>query len=200
MKAKTMSRALFVCVSLTAISTTTVQAAPSLLVEFRHSVAAVEGGSPPATVLFDFTAYDTISGAQFLLWEDDYGPSDVGMTFLAPHDVLQDANLSIVRPNTTFNLTTGPANFSDPLSFTAALCGPSTCLQVFVSDLSRYTVTRVERIVDELRFLARPDGFYGLGATQRIRYWGDRIPEPSSALLALLAFAIEAARRSKSCR
>lgn len=169
----------------------TCQAAPILLAEFKHDTIGLELelGNVPATVPFDFEAYYTSGGTDFLSWEDDYGPMDVGMTFVAPQEIVDLATLTIAMPVFTFSLKTGPANFSDPMSFTFGTCGPGTCIQRFVPDLSQYTVTRVERIIDKLQLNDAQGPFYHLSGAQTVRYWGVPVPEPFAAPLLLIGVA-----------
>jgi hypothetical protein len=164
-------------------------AAPVLIAEFWHrNVMAVKTPSPPPlAVPFSFGADNSSTGQSFLFWQDNYGPSNTGMTFLAPQDVVDDANVSIVLPTARFAFSTGPANISDPLRLTNPSCGDS-CVQVLVPDITRYTVTSVERINEQLEFIDQPQfGTYILKGGQRIRYLGELIPEPSAIVLFLLA-------------
>ena len=178
------------------------QAAPVLLAEFWHrNVMAVESPSPPPpTVPYFFAADNSTTGQSFLFWQDDYGPSNVGMTFLAPQDVLEDANLSIVLPTARFYFSTGPANIAGPLRLTNPSCGDS-CVQVLVPDITRYTVTSVERIIDQLELIDQSQfGTYILKGAQRIRYWGELIPEPSTAALVFVGLSAGIAMRSRRMR
>jgi hypothetical protein len=122
------------------------------------------------------------------------------MTFLAPPDIVDKATLSIVLPNTTFGFSTGPANISGPLRLTNPSCGDS-CVQLLVPDITQYTVTSVERIIDQLEFIDQPGaGTYILKGAQRIRYLGVLIPEPSAFSLLCLGLPIGIAMRSRRMR
>jgi hypothetical protein len=149
-------------------------AQPSLLWEFSDTITAVEFGDPlPTRVDFDFDAYDPNFSLSYVDWRDDYNPSDVGMTFIAPTDVIQGANRAIASPTSKYLLETGPANFSSERSFY----------------LPGYRVTSVERDVDELVITRTQGDLYFLEAAQTIRFWGEPIPEPAS--MAMLVVAIE---------
>jgi hypothetical protein len=58
-------------------------------------------------------------------------------------------------------------------------------------ELSIYTITSVERIIDELVITRTQGEFYVLKAAQRIQIWGEPIPQPSAAALALFALLIK---------
>jgi hypothetical protein len=185
-----MLRKFLVPTILSLVFGSSIEAAPIPIVEFYHRNAmAVQAPSPPpATISFDFSASDLHSGLQFLSWHADYAPADVGMTFTAPHDVVDDANLSIVRPNTVFLLRSGPVSFSNSIIINSPICGFGC--QVYVPDITRYKVTSVERIVEQLEFIDQPGfGTYIYKAGQRIRYLGELIPEPSTITMVLLGVA-----------
>jgi hypothetical protein len=176
-------------------------AAPILLAEFWHrNVMALSGPSPPpATILFDFESGTSLMG-EFLSWETRYGTNDVGMTFVAPQNVVDDANMSIVLPDATFHLSSGGIRFSDPLRITSPSCGDS-CVQVLVPDITRYTVTSVERIIEQLEFIDQPlAGTYIFKTGQRIRYVGELIPEPSTTVLLFFGLSAGIVIRSRCMR
>jgi hypothetical protein len=152
------------------------EAAPIPIVDFYHrNVMSLSGPSPPpATISFDFEAGTSLMG-EFLSWEDDYGPSDVGMTFVAPQAVVDDANLSLVLPNVKFHLRSGPVSFSNSIVINSPICGFGC--ELFVPDFTRYKVTSVERVIEQLEFIDQPQaGTYIYKAGQRIRYLGEPIP------------------------
>jgi hypothetical protein len=146
-------------------------AAPILLVEFSDSVTTAELGNPsPATVPFDFDAYDPILSLTYADWRQEYGPSDVGMTFSAPAEIVTGVNQAISSPTSKYLLETGPANFSSERPFY----------------LPAHTVTTVERIIDRLEILPPAGDFYVLNAAQRVRIWGSPIPEANTISLLLI--------------
>jgi hypothetical protein len=183
-----MARKFLVATILSVVIAASSEAAPVLVAEFWHrNVMALRAPSPPpATILFDFEAGTAIMG-EFLSWEDDYGTNDVGMTFAAPQDVVHDANVSIVLPDAIFHLSSGGVAFSSSLSMTSPSCGNS-CVQVLVPDITRYTVTSVERMIEQLELIDQPlAGTYIFKTGQRIQYFGEVIPEPSTTAMLLLA-------------
>jgi hypothetical protein len=91
-------------------------------VEFTHRVGAVEIGEPlPRSVPFDFDAAELFP-LHYLSWREEYGPSDVGMTFVAPADVIDAADQAIASPTAGYYLETGPANFSTPTTLPTSNC------------------------------------------------------------------------------
>jgi hypothetical protein len=153
------------------LATTACLATPILLVEFRHNEIAVERSiALPTTVPFDFDAYDPTLSLSYLGWLEEYGPTDVGMTFLAPTEIVEGANLAIASPTSKYLLETGPANFSSERSFY----------------LPSHTVTSVERIVDQLTITRTQGDLYFLEAAQRIQIWGVPIPEPNTIALFII--------------
>ena len=128
------------------------------------------GSSPPSTVRFGVRIYDPRMLVTFVNWEEQYRPSDVGKTFVAPPEVVQGANQATMFADSEYILETGPSltggrDYSIPGHF----------------------ITSVERIIDQLVISQpSPGGFYTLSAKQRIRFWGVPVPEPSTwALLAI---------------
>jgi hypothetical protein len=163
-------------------------AAPILLVEFTHKVSAVEGGEPlPATVPFDFDAYEPFPLVYFS-FRGEYGANDVGMTYIAPPEVVIGANQAFASPSATYLLETGPANFSSSRHLSPSSCQTHECLVVFVDDVTDYLVTSVERAIDQLTLTRTQGNLYILDGAQRVRFWGERIPEPNA--LALLVASI----------
>jgi hypothetical protein len=165
-----------------------IQGAPIPLLEFTHGVLAVESAEPlPATAPFRFVANEQGQFPPYFSWEEEYGPSDTGMTFVAPQEVAAGANSAIRSPTANYFFETGPANFSDPLMLNSGT--------IFVDDVTLYTVTLVERIIDRLIITRTQGDFYFLEAAQRIRFWGEPVPEPSGLALALLACVIKSGVR-----
>jgi hypothetical protein len=143
-------------------------AAPMLLKQFDHSASGPELGNPlPPTIPFDFDVYNPNLSTSYVEWLQNYGPSDVGKTFLAPVEVVQGANQAIASLGTKYLLETGPANFSSEFSF----------------NLSGHIVTSVERTINQLIITPIDNSFYGLQAAQTIQIWGVPIPEASTIAL-----------------
>jgi hypothetical protein len=127
------------------------------------------------------------------------------MTFIASAAVTDGADLAIASPTTFYHLETGLANFSSGTSLRPPLplCQADECVRVFVPqpDLAEYTVTSVERIIDQLVITRTQDEYYFLEAAQRIRILGERIPEPGTIILVVSSLAywafVRSARRSR---
>jgi hypothetical protein len=191
-----LSAILVVCVA------APIQGAPKLLVEFTHKIADIEFGDPlPTTVPFDFDAGDPILLLTFVDWRQNYGSNDVGMTFIAPAAVIDGADRAIASPETYYLLETGPANFATPRTLAAPNCLPNDCggTLVPVFDLPMYNVTAVERIIDQLVITRTQGEFYFLEAAQRIRFWGERIPEPGTKILLVTGIGYCALLRCAVC-
>jgi hypothetical protein len=157
--------------------------AATLLVEFTHKISTLESGNPlPTTVPFTVSAGERTIGNLFY-WQDEYGPGDVGMTFNAPTEVVEGATLAISFPTARYSLDTGPANFSTETSFHPAFCQINDCVHVLVPDVASHAVTSVERVIDQLQITRGQGDFYRLEAAQRIRFWGEPIPEPQTIVL-----------------
>jgi hypothetical protein len=111
-------------------------------------------------------------------WQDEYGPGDVGMTFIASAEIVNGANRAIATLDTRYLLQTGPANFSTATNLFAPHCEFNDCVRVLVAnfDLPAHTITSVERIIDELNLTRGQGDFYLLEAAQRIRFWGEPVP------------------------
>jgi hypothetical protein len=191
---RTATRFTIVALHVLGLAATPTYAEPILLVEFTHRVITAEGSIPPlGTVPFRFVASEQFP--PFVSWRDEYGPSDVGMTFSAPSEVVEGANSAFASPIAEYFLETGPANFSTSVRL-PSVAGPSACLPIapeclrtFVPDVRDYSVTSVERIVDELMITPIGGELYTLRATQRIQVFGVRIPEPGSIVLLIAALA-----------
>jgi hypothetical protein len=171
-------------------------ATPLLLVEFTHKVNTIEAPSPPpGTVPFDFDASNSVTSVDFLSWEQNLGPSDSGITFVAPESVIAMANPAFFFPRTSYHLNTGPANSLTVSSLNNPFCNPDACVSVTVPNLSQYKVTSMERVIDELQLIDTQSRFYNLRATQRIRILGEQIPEPATLLLVLVVSGMLMASR-----
>ena len=170
----------------------------TLLVEFTHKITALESGNPlPATVPFAAAANETTVGNLFH-WQDDYGPGDVGMTFNAPPEVVDGASLALSFPTARYLLDTGPANLSTETSFHPAFCQIDDCVHVRVPSVASHVVTSVERVIDQLQITRGQGDTYLLEAAQRIRFWGQPIPEPQT--IVVLAAGIGGIASCYRCR
>jgi hypothetical protein len=164
-----------------------VLAVPILIQEVSDMVGTSERASPPpSSVPFGITIYQELPNSTLTLleWMDNYGPTDVGKTFVAPTSVVQQANLAIGAPNIKYFLETGPANFSPGRNF--AIVGS-------------YVVTSVERTIDQLVITPPPLGgeLYSFQGQQTVRFWGVRIPEPITIVqVSLILCACCASRQS----
>jgi hypothetical protein len=174
-----MFRIAVIAIVFAASFTITAQSAPIILAEFKAKETAVRGGATPTTVPFGFAAYD--SPLSYFRWDDEYGPSNVGTTFVAPPDVVAGAQEAIRSPTATFELKMALVKFAT-WKLNDPACDPNRCLQVFVptTEIAEYTVTSVERIIDDLSITGDPSGGsqYGVVGTQRIRLWGEPPPPP----------------------
>jgi hypothetical protein len=167
-----MSRPLLLSSILAICVAAPIHAAPMLLVEFSHSVNAVETEDPlPAAVPFGIYAGEE-SQPPYFIWREEYPSSAIGTTFLAPAQVVEGANQAIASATTGYLLETGPANFSS---------GGSHFLM-------GNTVTSVERIIDQLVITRTQGDFYVLEAAQRIRFWGVPIPEANAIVSFIVGF------------
>lgn len=186
---------------LAVISTAHCPASPILLAQFTLSVAAPEFGSAPPTVDFGFRAYQPgpFPTPVYFTWQEPYQVSDVGMTFLAPTEVVEGVNDARTSTSAEYSLDIGPANFA-----TWVLNQPSTCdhacLEVLVPDIAAHTIMSVERIIDQL--IITPQGNrHFLQGKQRIRLWGEPIPEPTAVAMlptAVGCFALVTARNRRT--
>jgi hypothetical protein len=170
--------------------------AATLLAEFSVKDTIVRGGSIPDSVPFRFRAYEPFPQVYFS-WERNYGPTDVGTTFSAPLEVVRGANEAIKSATATFDLTIASISFTQ-WQLRNPSCDINRCLQVFVTNPAGHTITSVERIIDQLMLTGNPPGEqYVVDAKERIRLWGEPIPEPQTFRLfliglfcAIMAFAI----------
>jgi hypothetical protein len=161
--------------------------AAMLLLEFTHKVSAVESADPlPLTVPLGIAANDQLLPLNYFNWTENYGASDIGMTFIASTETINGASKAIASSSALYFLETGPGNFSTPTTLNPSSLPPCLdhdCIRIVahVTDLPKYTVTSVERIIDELAVTRTQGDFYILDGTQRIRFWG--VPEPHTNLL-----------------
>lgn len=167
------------------------RAAPMLLAQFTLRVGGPGGGSPPATVDFGYRAYQPgpFPTPIYFTWREPYQVSDVGATFLAPTAIIEGANAALRSATAEYSLDIAPAHFATWTLNQPDSCSTRACLEVFVPDIAAHKVTSVERIIDQL--IITPEGdHYSLTAAQRIRLWGEPIPEPSTVALLVTAVGI----------
>jgi hypothetical protein len=152
------------------------KSAPIVLKELSYSDGGTQFAATPTSLPFDFRIYepDIFPTPVYTTWLQNYSPADVGMSFFAPPEVVAGANAS--RTSTTAVadlLVNGSAFHSDFHS-------------VWVDFPPGHNITAIERIVDQLVITPVHETRYTVQFAQRVRIWGERIPEPGTILLLLI--------------
>ena len=62
-----------------------------------------------------------------------------------------------------------------------------------------HNVTIVERIIDRIEMVPPQGDFFVFRGTQRIRFWGEPIPEPTTSILLMIS-VLALATGSEKCR
>jgi hypothetical protein len=163
-----------------------VHAAPIPLVEFTHVGFAFRVGPAPSSVPFVFGASD--SPPDYLKWEDSYSPSDIGRKFSAPPDVVSGATDAIHSLTTRYASTMAEISTETYEPFPIA-CGRCNVF-VPVANWLAYTVTSVERIVDNLVITDIQGIQYTVQGTHRIQIWGVPLPEPTAIVHMLVLLGL----------
>ena len=175
-----------------------VHAEPIPLLEITYQSVSFEIGALPQTVPF---AFDVFGSHEFLYWQTEHSPQDVGLSFPAPIEVIEGANAAFAatrreplgNPSAVGYALWNGTNPFGPI-FLDVHVGPTTgeIHSIFVSDVASYTVTAIERVINDFILTdVEPGGHYVMQASQTIRYWGVPVPEPSSVAIALFALLIK---------
>jgi hypothetical protein len=136
-------------------------------------------GPPPISAPFNFRIYDSlIPGSFYATWPEEYSPSDVGRVFVASPEIVAGANAALGSTTSIYDLQTGGVFFNDGEWGSSFPPG--------------FQITSIERIIEQLTLTPIDQSRYIVDAAQRIRIWGEPIPEPETFGLSLLAIALYA--------
>lgn len=192
---KTTCRSTFIVTTCVLLISVHASAEPILLARLsQHASGRRAGDPPPPAIPFDFEAYLNPSNSfkLFFSWLDDYGLNDVGKIFIAPTDILTGVNQAVADPEATYVFVMNEILSSSEFGLDfpgSGGCDPLGCVNKYVSNLGVYTVTSVERTIDELEITPVQGQAYIFEGTQTIRFYGVPIPEPSSTTLLATALA-----------
>jgi hypothetical protein len=164
-------------------------AAPMPLIEFSYETTNFQGGLLPSAAPFSFLVEDERTpqpALKYVDWAGDYRPADVGVSFFAPAGIVAGANLGLASATALYSMKIGSTNFSSsailnalPTGTNQLACQGFPCKNPLVPNLREFTVTAVERIINELQLSnIQPNQSYLLEGKQTIRFWGVRVPEP----------------------
>lgn len=137
------------------------EAVPVLLTSYSYGSSGPLGINPPATIPFFFNAWVQNPGGSvgYADWPGEYTPSDAGMIFTAPSDVVAGVRQAALSATAFYSLRTGFATGS-----------PSQHLS-----FPGHTITSIERKIDKL-IISNFLGNYGYEAAQTISFFGEPIP------------------------
>jgi hypothetical protein len=178
-------------------------AAPIPLVEFSYEKVPQFGGVSPPPLRdweFGFSAYSGPFGDKTLFeWFDEYGTDDVGKSFPAPMEVVNRATEALSSESTVYLMFT--AGLSNPsaggrVNDWNSVNGPcNPCAEILVPNVTAYTVTAVERVIDKLIVENTGFGTWVVGGNQIVRFWGAPVPEPCTQFLLMCVVIARFQRR-----
>jgi hypothetical protein len=153
--------------------------APIVVKELSHSGANVQHSQLPTSVPFEFRIYEpnVTPTPVYTIWLREYSPSDAGMSFFAPSEVVAGAT---VARNSTTAIADLQVNFG---AFHRDDFGPW-----WLGFPPGYYITHIESVLDELVLTPIDSNQYSIQFAERIRVWAQPIPEPTG--VALLGVAI----------
>jgi hypothetical protein len=170
-----MRRALFISTVLAVTFAAPTRSAPIFLKELSQSDGGTQFATTPTSLPFSFYINEpnVFPTPVYASWTQNYSPADVGMSFLAPADVV--AGATAARSSATalayLEVNGGVFNLSQPWSSGFPL---------------NHRITSIERIVDQLVITPIHETRYTVQFAQRVRIWGEPIPEPRSLFLFLM--------------
>jgi hypothetical protein len=151
-------------------------AAPIIVKDLSYAQGGTQFSAVPTSVPFDFRIYEPMSGAPtYVNWREHYSEADVGKSFFAPPEIIADATAALSSTSAVWEVLVNGSQFN----FHGGLWS-------FGFPPNHY-LTAIERIIDNLVITPIHETRYTLQFAHRIRVWAEPIPEPTAAMLALLA-------------
>jgi hypothetical protein len=170
-----MCRTVVLTVVLTVSFAAPTRSAPIVLKQLSQTDGGTQFATTPTSLPFGFFINEpnVFPTPVYASWTQNYSPADVGISFFAPADVV--AGATAARSSATalayLEVNGGVFNLSQPWSSGFPL---------------NHKITAIERIVDQLVITPIHETRYTVQFAQRVRIWGEPIPEPGTIILILV--------------
>jgi hypothetical protein len=176
-------------VILAVCSSARIHGAPIVIKELSYSDARTQILTSPQSLPFHFYIYEprTEPTHVYASWLQNYSPADVGMSFFAPPEVVAGA--------------TTARNSRAALSIFEVNNGSihSTPEPWWLGFRPGHYITAMEHVLDNLVISPIDETHFTVEFAERIRVWGEPIPEPRAISLLGIALSYRCLNRRIAC-